>query len=213
MVHRKLVRIIDTGGQSPSRVWWGQEEAALLARAVSVRRDHVAPALSDSPAVLAGSMEPVFSLHRAPTGGVEATKRKHFLHVFKHVIEQSTSKRKLLEMMPLSARTILVCLEVIFKMLLGLSVLVLTKKPKVFEEVIKIEVKWLLERASTTSWSLTISKSTVSQRVVLFSPVGVWECFICWKEWNYFSDCRQSKLRMSKPLQVIQRASLEDFIL
>lgn len=68
-----------------------------------------------------------------PASGVKAAERKHFLHVFKHVIEQSASERELLEMMPLSAGTILARLEVIFKVLLRPSVLVLTKKSKVFE--------------------------------------------------------------------------------
>lgn len=68
-----------------------------------------------------------------PACGVKAAEGEHFLHVFKHVIKQPASERELLEAMPLSTRTVLARLEVIFKVLLRPSVLVLAKKTKVFE--------------------------------------------------------------------------------
>lgn len=131
-VHRKLFSLKDTEEESTSWIWQNPKNK-LLSGTVSVRRDHVSSALCDSPAVLAGSMEPILSLYRVPIGGIKATERKHLLHVFKHVIKQSASKRKVLEMMPLPTGGILMGLEMLLKMLLGVSILALTKEAKVFK--------------------------------------------------------------------------------
>lgn len=115
--------------------------------------------------LLPGALESVIS------PGAVCVKGEHLLQVLKHAIKQSSasSEGPLLKLPPLPAHTLPVGLEVGVKvsLLVGLMVgvevvlvsLLLTKRVKVFEKVVKVErLEVLLEVVVSTAASVSVAR-------------------------------------------------------
>lgn len=118
--------------------------ALLVSGAVGEGGHHVAPSLGHCPAVLLPR-----ALKSAVSPGTVRIEGEHLLQVLEHVIEQSSPEGPLLKLSPLPVHGLPVSLEVAVRvsLLVGFTVgvevvlvsLLLTKRVKVFEEVIKVE--------------------------------------------------------------------------
>lgn len=105
--------------------------------------------------------------------GVEG---EHFLQVLEHVVEHSSAEAPLLEASPLPVHRLLVSLEVAVKvsllvrlmMRVEVVLVLLTKRVKVFEDVIEIEVEGLVVLPEVVVVAAAAS-STSSTSLVSFS--------------------------------------------
>ena len=142
-------------------------------RTVCVCGDHVPSALCHCPAVLfCRALEP------AVRPACVSIKREHLLHVLKHVIKEFSTKGALeVSLVPVLGLLmgLLVGLEVAVKGPLVMGVLVMTEQVRVSEQVIKVEVKVLVEVLSTpaTACAWLTRGGAMSKLVILQSPLIV----------------------------------------
>lgn len=103
-----------------------------------------------------------------------SVKREHLLHVLKHVIKEcSTKGAPEVSLVPVLG--LLVGLEVAVEGPLVMGVLVMTEQVRVSEQIIKVEVKVLVEVLSTppTSCAWLTGGGAMSKLVILQSPLIV----------------------------------------
>lgn len=103
-----------------------------------------------------------------------SVKREHLLHVLKHVIKEFSTKGAL-EVSLVPVLGLLMGLEVAVEGPLVMGVLVMTEQVRVSEQVIKVEVKVLVEVLSTppTSCAWLTRGGAMSKLVILQSPLIV----------------------------------------
>lgn len=106
-----------------------------------------------------------------------SVKREHLLHVLKHVIKEFSTKGAL-EVSLVPVLGLLMGLEVAVEgpLVMGMmGVLVMTEQVRVSEQIIKVEVKVLVEVLSTppTSCAWLTRGGAMSKLVILQSPLIV----------------------------------------
>lgn len=140
-------------------------------RAVGVGCHHVAPTLCHGPAVLSGALKLALGSGRVPLCAVKAIKGEHLLHVVKHVVEDPPAKSPL-EGSPVAIVSFLVSPEMALKVLLVTGMPVLAENVKVFENVIKVEVEWLLEVLPVASAArVLVGEGAMSNLIILPSAL------------------------------------------
>lgn len=155
----------------------------FISGAVSEGGHHVPSALSHCPALLLYR-----ALESALRSGTVRAEGEHLLQVLKHVIEESISEGPLLKLPPVSVHSFLMGVEVAVKvsllasLILGVEVvlvsLLVVKIVKVFENVIKVEVKGLVVLSEVIFASSSSSVALPWQRamailVILASPLVI----------------------------------------
>lgn len=116
--------------------------------AFGVRSDHVAPSLCDGPTMLSAR-----TMKAAVSPCLVSIKRKHSLHVLKHIIKCTTTKRALKVSLVLTTHLLLM-LKVALEMSFMVGVRIVSKDVKVSEELVEIKVEILMELVVASSRAL-----------------------------------------------------------
>lgn len=110
--------------------------------AFGVRSDHVAHSLCDGPTILSAR-----TMKAAVRPCLVSIKRKHSLHVLKHIIKRTTTERAL-KVSPVPAPHLLMMLKVALEMSFIVKVRIVSKDVKVFEDIVEIKVEILIVASS-----------------------------------------------------------------
>lgn len=115
--------------------------------AFGVRSDHVAPSLCDGPTMLSAR-----TMKAAVSPCLVSIKRKHSLHVLKHIIKRTTTKRALKVSLVLTTHLLLMLKALEMSFMVGVRIV--SKDVKVSEELVEIKVEILMELVVASSRAL-----------------------------------------------------------